>query len=208
MILIHITIWINFRGLCWQGKKRFKRGHTYNMITFMYHACSDKINRTSQWSSRAFKDHGAKAGGRYISLEKDIRWATCDVILYPDCIRPVRWLGYYIMAFHMFPLKMPLHHGISNVGETSKVYIGSLYVISYNCGFPGDLVVKNTSANTSSIFVLGRSLEEEIAAHSSILTWNIPWTEKPGGLQSMCLHSQMHWASTHTQSTVISKSKV
>ena len=27
--------------------------------------------------------------------------------------------------------------------------------------------------------------EEEIATHSSILTWRIPWTEKPGGLQSM-----------------------
>ena len=28
-------------------------------------------------------------------------------------------------------------------------------------------------------------LEEEMATHSSILTWRIPWTEEPGGLQSM-----------------------
>ena len=28
-------------------------------------------------------------------------------------------------------------------------------------------------------------LEEERAAHSSILAWRIPWTEEPGGLQSM-----------------------
>ena len=28
-------------------------------------------------------------------------------------------------------------------------------------------------------------LEEGIATHSSILAWRIPWTEKPGGLQSM-----------------------
>ena len=28
-------------------------------------------------------------------------------------------------------------------------------------------------------------LEEEMATHSSILAWRIPWTEKPGGLQSM-----------------------
>ena len=27
-------------------------------------------------------------------------------------------------------------------------------------------------------------LEKEIAAHSSILAWRIPWTEEPGGLQS------------------------
>ena len=28
-------------------------------------------------------------------------------------------------------------------------------------------------------------LEEEMATHSSILTWEIPWTEEPRGLQSM-----------------------
>ena len=27
-------------------------------------------------------------------------------------------------------------------------------------------------------------LEEEMATHSSILAWKIPWTDKPGGLQS------------------------
>ena len=31
----------------------------------------------------------------------------------------------------------------------------------------------------------GDPLEEEIATDSSILTWRIPWTEEPGGLQSM-----------------------
>ena len=28
-------------------------------------------------------------------------------------------------------------------------------------------------------------LEEEMATHSSILAWRIPWTEEPGGLQSV-----------------------
>ena len=28
-------------------------------------------------------------------------------------------------------------------------------------------------------------LEKEMAGHSSILAWRIPWTEEPGGLQSM-----------------------
>ena len=28
-------------------------------------------------------------------------------------------------------------------------------------------------------------LEKETATHSSILAWEIPWTEEPGGLQSM-----------------------
>ena len=36
---------------------------------------------------------------------------------------------------------------------------------------------------------LGREdpLEKEMTAHSSILAWEIPWTEEPGGLQSMGL---------------------
>ena len=36
---------------------------------------------------------------------------------------------------------------------------------------------------------LGREdpLEKEMAAHSSVLAWRIPWTEGPGGLQSMGL---------------------
>ena len=32
-------------------------------------------------------------------------------------------------------------------------------------------------------------LEKEMATHSSILAWKIPWTEEPGGLQSMGLQS-------------------
>ena len=41
---------------------------------------------------------------------------------------------------------------------------------------------------------LGREdpLEEGMATHSSILAWKIPWTEKPGGLQSMGLQRVRH----------------
>ena len=35
-------------------------------------------------------------------------------------------------------------------------------------------------------------LEKEIATHSSILVWKIPWMEEPGGLQSMGLQSVRH----------------
>ena len=41
-------------------------------------------------------------------------------------------------------------------------------------------------------------LEEEITTHSSILAWEIPWTEEPGGLQSVGSQRVRHdWA--HTQ---------
>ncbi|KAI4536914.1 hypothetical protein MG293_013117 [Ovis ammon polii] len=44
----------------------------------------------------------------------------------------------------------------------------------------------------------GGSLKEEMAAHSSALAWEIPWTEEPGGLQSMGLRSRTQ-LSAHAQ---------
>ena len=35
-------------------------------------------------------------------------------------------------------------------------------------------------------------LEEEMATHSSILAWEVPWTEEPCGLQSIGLQSVRH----------------
>ena len=49
-------------------------------------------------------------------------------------------------------------------------------------------MVKNLPANAGdmgSIPVLGRFPEEEMATHSSILAWEIPWTEEPDRLQSV-----------------------
>ena len=48
--------------------------------------------------------------------------------------------------------------------------------------------VKNLPAiQEAKVQSLGRDdpLEKEIATHSSILAWRIPWTEEPGGPQSM-----------------------
>ena len=44
-------------------------------------------------------------------------------------------------------------------------------------------------------------LEEGMAAHSSILAWRIPWTEEPGGLQSVGLQSQTRLKQLSTQSS-------
>ena len=55
-------------------------------------------------------------------------------------------------------------------------------------GFPSDSVVKNLPAVPETwVQSLGQEdpLEKEMATHSSILAWRIPWTGKPGGLQSM-----------------------
>ena len=51
------------------------------------------------------------------------------------------------------------------------------------------LVVKNLPSNVGEMQFqsLGREdpLEEEMATHCTILVWEIPWTEEPGGLQSI-----------------------
>ena len=48
---------------------------------------------------------------------------------------------------------------------------------------------------------LGREdpLEKEMATHSSILAWKIPWTEEPGGLWSMGLQRVGHAGATNTR---------
>ena len=57
-------------------------------------------------------------------------------------------------------------------------------------GFPRGTVVKNPPAmQETQVQFLGweDSLEQKMATHSSILAWEIPWIEEPGGLQSIML---------------------
>ena len=62
-------------------------------------------------------------------------------------------------------------------------------------GFSGGSAVKNLPAiQETQVQSLGWEdpLEKEMATHSSILAWRIPWTEGPGGLQSMGLQRVGH----------------
>ena len=70
-------------------------------------------------------------------------------------------------------------------------------------GFPGGSVVKNLPAvpetQETRVPSLGQEdpLEEEMATHSSIPAWKIPWTEEAGGLQSVALHESNATAQPH-----------
>ena len=59
-------------------------------------------------------------------------------------------------------------------------------IVSCIMGFPGSSNGKESACEARSL-IPGREdpLEKEMATHSRILTWRIPWTEEPGGLQSM-----------------------
>ena len=50
------------------------------------------------------------------------------------------------------------------------------------------LGLRGKAGGAGSVPGLGKSLDEGTAIHSSILAWRIPWTEEPGGLQSIGLH--------------------
>ena len=62
-------------------------------------------------------------------------------------------------------------------------------------GFPGGSVVKNLPVNAGDAGLIpgsGRARGEGNATHSSILDWEIPWTEEPDGLQFMGLQRVGH----------------
>ena len=74
-------------------------------------------------------------------------------------------------------------------------------------GFTGGAVVKNLPAKQERpetwVWSLCQKdcLEEEMATHSSILAWRLPWTEKLGGLQSRGLQRVRYdWMTEHSTS--------
>ena len=69
-------------------------------------------------------------------------------------------------------------------------------------GFSGVSVVESLPANAGDVGSIpgsGRSLEKEMATHSSILAWKISWTDEPGGLQSMGSHRVGQYSETEQQ---------
>ena len=79
------------------------------------------------------------------------------------------------------------YHGATEFDEVSGNVLKRELIWTFLL-FPGGSEVKASACNEGdlgSIPGLGRPLEKEMATHSSILAWKIPWREEPGGLQSM-----------------------
>ena len=85
-------------------------------------------------------------------------------------------------------MENPKGRDFSRLRETKEIMTN--YSVQ---GLPGGSVVKNppvmqeTQEMWVRSLVLEDPLEESMATHSSVLTWEIPWAEEPGGLQSMGL---------------------
>ena len=84
------------------------------------------------------------------------------------------------------------------------IYITHIYTHTHTHGLSRwHLVAKNPPASTGDKRDVGSipgqedPLEEGMATHSSILAWRIPWTEEPGGLQSIGSQKFKHDFCTH-----------
>ena len=82
----------------------------------------------------------------------------------------------------------------SDQGDFRKTY--RIYIHTYtHVGFPGDSDSKESTCSardTGSIPELEDPLQKGVATHSSVLAWEILWTEEPGGLQSVGLQRVGH----------------
>ena len=75
-----------------------------------------------------------------------------------------------------------------NSGNSVRLYFGGSKIIADNdCSHEIKrrmLLGRKAMTNLNSI-LKSIDMENAVASHSSIFDWRIPWTEKPGGLQSM-----------------------
>ena len=108
-----------------------------------------------------------------------------------------RCVGFFLgsMLFHWsMCLFSCQHHAVS---ITIALYYKGLYLLL--CSLSSGLLWQFGSLGLHINF----RMEKELATHSSILAWRIPWTEKPGGLQSMgwqrVRHDRVH---THTHTHI------
>ena len=78
-----------------------------------------------------------------------------------------------------------MHQNTNLSTTTSAFFLSHHFIYHYSAG---DSDGKASANNTETLVQpLGQEdpLEREMATHSSILAWKIPWTEEPGRLQSM-----------------------
>ena len=86
--------------------------------------------------------------------------------------------------------------GLKCEGPLNKQFFFSIKHCNTSWASQGALVVKEPTCRWQEMWVLSldreNRLEEDMTTHSSVLTWTVPWTEEPGGLQSIGLQRVGH----------------
>ena len=91
-----------------------------------------------------------------------------------------------------------------------------IYEYGANWGFPGGTSGKESAFHCRRHMRYGFSSRDrkipwrkKMTTHSSILIWKIPWTEEPGGLQSMGSQRVGHdWVTEHTHGAILELEKI
>ena len=136
---------------------------------------------------------------------------SCPILCYPtDCsppgssvhglsqARPLQWIAIALSSSKgPFPPRdqtciscVSLHWQADSLPAEPPEKLCILYIVVIH-GLPSGSAGKESACNSGAtearVQRLGREdpLEEEMATHSSVLVWEIPRTEEPGGLQSM-----------------------
>ena len=111
---------------------------------------------------------------------------------------------WHILIIHctLLPCVTSISYSLSC--HMSITYHHVWYIVKTRMGFPGGTGGKEPTCHCRrEIWVqsLGweNPLKEGLAAHSRILAWRIPWTEEPGGLQSIGSHRVGHNCSDSAQ---------
>ena len=98
------------------------------------------------------------------------------MLVQPLLLKKCRWMGSYHLGYLEGSVFLS-----RCLGDLGAPYMASLVAQRLKCLPP----LWETRVGFVQSLGWEDPLEEGIATHSSILAWRIPWTEEPGGLQSM-----------------------
>ena len=106
--------------------------------------------------------------------------------------------------YFLYHVNIPISEGLKVEEETVPIRV--LCISVYPLGFPGGSNGKESAIIWENLVrCLGwdNPLEKGMATHSNILARRTPWTEEPGGLQSMGSQGVGHnWATLRERSTI------
>ena len=139
---------------------------------------------------------------KYVVLHQHIiLWLLFKVSLFSACYYKVRTVSYMYLklqaAQHIWFSKWKKLHGNKTQGHHMRQFRYCSYLTG---GASGKESARQCRRHGTQAWFLGWEdpSEEEMATHSSILAWEISWTEEPGRLRSTRLQRAGHdWAYTH-----------